>query len=142
MQQPMCISHRGGYAQVKICQQNVNKSLVTQSNLLHRLNPDKCDVCTIQEPYLDHLHNSCATPSWFTIYPNEHYTTPEKTRSLILVNKHMSTCMGAGTLRIIGCYGNSGKHWNRPNTDSQHVQQQHTPRGHVASLPDHEEMSM
>jgi len=65
--------------------------LVAQSDLLHRLNPDECDVCAIQELYLDHLHNSHATPLWFTVYPNEHYTAPDKTGSLILVNECMST---------------------------------------------------
>ena len=45
----------------------------------------------IQEPYLDHLHNSQATHHWFTIYPKEHCTNPGKTRSLILINRWIAT---------------------------------------------------
>ena len=36
---------------------------------------------------MDHLHNSRATPHWFTIYPKEHSTNPKKTQSLLLVNR-------------------------------------------------------
>ena len=77
--------------QLRIHQQNVNKSLVAQSDLLHRLNPKLYDICTIQEPFLDHNHNSHATPHWFTIYPKEHYISPKKTCSLILVNRCIAT---------------------------------------------------
>jgi len=44
--------------QVKIRQQNVNKSLTAQSNLLHWLDPTEYYMATIQEPYLNHNHNA------------------------------------------------------------------------------------
>src|SRR5882724_4069470 len=77
--------------QLRIHQQNINKSLITQSNLLHQLNPDLYDVFAIQEPFMDHNHNSWTTPYWFMIYPKEHYTNLKKTQSLILVNKWVTT---------------------------------------------------
>jgi len=77
--------------QFSIQQQNINKSLVTQSDLLHQLNLVTFNICAIQEPYLDHLHNSCTTPHWFTVYPKEHYTNPGKTQSLLLVNRRIAT---------------------------------------------------
>ena len=58
-----------------------------QSDLLHQLNPDQDNICEIQEPYLDQYHNSCTTPYWYTIHLKEHYVNLSKTRSLILVNK-------------------------------------------------------
>ena len=70
-----------------IRQQNVNKSLIAQSDLLHHLDPEIYDFTAIQEPYLDRNHNSQANHNWFTVYPKEHYTNPSKTRSIMLVNR-------------------------------------------------------
>jgi len=51
---------RAGANCLLICQQNVNKSLVAQGDLLNQLNPDNCNIAAIQEPYLDANHNSRA----------------------------------------------------------------------------------
>ena len=77
--------------QITIWQQNTNRSLVAQSDFLHQLDPTKYDIGAIQEPYLDHLHNSQATHHWFTIFLKEHYTNPSKTRSLMLINRQITT---------------------------------------------------
>jgi len=45
----------------------------------------------IQEPYLDCNHNTCANPHWYTLYPKEHYVEPEKTTSIIFINKWITT---------------------------------------------------
>jgi len=45
----------------------------------------------IQEPTLDHCHNSCATHHWYTLCPKEHYIDPAKMRLLMLVNKWLAT---------------------------------------------------
>ena len=74
-----------------ICQQNVNKSLVAQSDILHQLDPNIYDIAAIQELYLNHNHNTCTNLHWYTVYPKEHYTVPYKTRSIMLVNMHMAT---------------------------------------------------
>ena len=57
----------------------------------HQLDPDEYDMATIQEPYLDFNHNTQATHNWFTVYPKEHYHKPNKTRSIILINKRIPT---------------------------------------------------
>ena len=74
-----------------ICQHNVNKSLIVQSDFLHQLNPDIYDFTAIQEPYFDSNHNSRATHHWYTVYPKEHYVTPSQMRTIILVNKQLAT---------------------------------------------------
>src|SRR5882724_5315810 len=84
-------SVRAGANCLLIHQQNMNKSLVAQGDLLNQLNPDNCNIAAIQEPYLDANHNSHAMHHWYTIYPKEHYITPARTRSIILVNKRIAT---------------------------------------------------
>src|SRR5882724_13713797 len=74
-----------------IWQQNINKSLVAQSDILHQVDPSIYDIAAKQAPYLDHNHNTRAKPHWYTVYPKEYYTVPDKTRSIMLVNKHMAT---------------------------------------------------
>ena len=59
--------------------------------MLHILDPDKYDIAAIQEPYLDHTHNSRASPNWYTLYPKEHYAKPDRTRSLLLINRRIPT---------------------------------------------------
>ena len=77
--------------QLRICQQNINKSLVAQTDLLHRLDPNTYNIAALQEPYLDHNNNTHANPHWYTIYPMEHYIAPEKTISIIFLNKCIAT---------------------------------------------------
>src|SRR5882724_3205860 len=84
-------SVRAGANHLLIHQQNMNKSLVAQGDLLNQLNPDNYDIAAIQEPYLDANHNSRAMHNWYMIYPKEHYITPSCTRSIILVNKWIAT---------------------------------------------------
>ena len=73
-----------------IRQQNVNRSLIAQSDFLYQLDLDVYDFAAIQESYLDSNHNSCATHHWYTVYPKEHYVTPTQTRSIILVNRWLA----------------------------------------------------
>src|SRR5882724_11951181 len=84
-------SHARSRTQIKIRQQNLNKSITAQSDMLHQLDPNEFDIAGIQEPYLDFNHNTRATPDWFTIYPKEHYDRPNNTRSIILMNKRIPT---------------------------------------------------
>src|SRR5882724_7528366 len=76
---------------LSIQQQNINKSLIAQSDFLHQLNPDVYNFTTIQEPYLDRNHNSCANHHWYMVYPKVHYIMLSQTRSIILVNKWLAT---------------------------------------------------
>jgi len=59
--------------------------------MLHQLNPSEFNIAAIQELYLDFNRNTRATHNWFTIYLKEHYDKPNKTRSIILINKRILT---------------------------------------------------
>jgi len=85
---------RRSTAQLWLCQQNINKSLVTQGDLLHQLDPGIYDMVAVQEPYLDHNYNTHTIPHWYTVYPKEYYIVSEKMRSITLVNKHIATDHG------------------------------------------------
>src|SRR5882724_12786560 len=91
MTQPTDNMSRERENHLTIQQQNINKSLTTQSDFLHQLNPDTHDLSTIQELYLDLNHNSCTTHQWYTLYPKQHYLTPWRMRLLLLVSKHIAT---------------------------------------------------
>ena len=74
-----------------IRQQNVNKSLLSQLDLLESLQRDEYDVCVIQEPYIDFNGKSRSNRQWTTLYPNTHLKHPDSTRSIILVNTNLLT---------------------------------------------------
>jgi hypothetical protein len=76
---------------MQIRQQNVNKSLISQIDLLQSLRRDKYDVCIIQEPYIDFRGKTRANRQGTTVYPNTHQEHPDKTRSIILVNTDLLT---------------------------------------------------
>jgi hypothetical protein len=69
-----------------IRQQNTNKSLLSQLDLLESLKRDDYDVCAIQEPYIDFNGKSRANHQWTTVYPDTHHSHPDSTRSLLLIN--------------------------------------------------------
>jgi len=74
-----------------IWQQNLNKNLTSQLDLLHSLDPNKYDLAMLQEPYIDFLGRTQANPYWEVVYPTKHLENPKKTRSIILVNRRIST---------------------------------------------------
>lgn len=76
---------------LQIYQLNMNKSLSAQLELLNSINPDTTDLILIEEPYIDHFNRSCASTHWTIVYPTKHLNSVERTRSIILVNKKIST---------------------------------------------------
>ncbi|OBZ69995.1 hypothetical protein A0H81_10500 [Grifola frondosa] len=58
---------------LRIWQQNLNKSLDAQLDLLHAANPDNYDLLLLQEPYLDHLNLTRANHHWTVVYPSRHH---------------------------------------------------------------------
>ena len=76
---------------LRIWQQNINKSLEAQLDLLHSQSPAQYDIIAIQEPYIDFLGNSHANPYWYSIYPPNHIDNPKATRSLLLISKQLMT---------------------------------------------------
>ena len=60
--------------------------------ILNQANPKDFNLLLIQEPWLDHLGNSCGTPNWHIVYPpsiNQYQQGP--ICSIILVNTNIST---------------------------------------------------
>jgi len=83
--------HEQTQRMLQIWQQNVNKSLLSQLDLLQSLKRNVYDVCAIQEPHIDFQGNTRANHNWTTIYPNTHKTHPNNTRSVILINTNLLT---------------------------------------------------
>lgn len=75
----------------QLWQQNVNKSLLSQLNLLRSLWWDKYNICAVQEPYIDFNSKSQANRQWITLYLSTHGTHPQSSRSLILINTNLLT---------------------------------------------------
>ena len=76
---------------LKIWQQNINKSLIAQEDLLVSLKTRAFEICAIQEPYIDSFHNTRANSQWRVVYPKTHYLNPTKTRSVLLINTSLVT---------------------------------------------------
>ena len=85
------IKHITEEGKLRIWQQNTNRSLIAQHDLLNMLGNNDYDICAIQEPYLDSMNKTRANSHWIVIYPTTHATDPKKTRAVILVNKKLST---------------------------------------------------
>ncbi|CDO68069.1 hypothetical protein BN946_scf184347.g6 [Trametes cinnabarina] len=77
---------------LRIWQQNLNKSLLAQDDLLHKAHPNDFDIIAIQEPYLDRLSLTRSTAHWRVVYPTSHHAdVARRTRSVFLVSKRLST---------------------------------------------------
>src|SRR5882762_4587870 len=99
---------------IRIWQQNINRSLEGQLDLLQSLKADKYDIVALQEPHIDFLGRTRANPYWTVIYPKNHLANPEKTRAVILINRNISTniwdeipmtSMDVTGVRIHGVFG-------------------------------------
>lgn len=78
--------------QIRIWQQNLNKSLAAQEELLHSLDPKSFDIIILQEPYFDHFNNTRANCHWRPLLPWKHMDRPPRSsRAAILVNTNLST---------------------------------------------------
>jgi hypothetical protein len=71
---------------LRIWQQNTHKSLDTQTDLLISLRKD-FEICMVQEPYIDFKGKTRVNPHWLPIYPIKHNENPKNTRSIIMVNR-------------------------------------------------------
>ncbi|KAG1790545.1 uncharacterized protein HD556DRAFT_1217979, partial [Suillus plorans] len=49
------------------------------------------DIVVIQEPVIDFLGNTRATPDWNVIYPTHRYSHQERSRAVTLINKCVNT---------------------------------------------------
>ncbi|KAJ7689695.1 hypothetical protein B0H17DRAFT_934037, partial [Mycena rosella] len=110
-----------------IWQQNLDKGLDNQQELLQAMGRDRYHFAALQEPYIDHNRRSRANPWWTVVYPTGHDTSVERSRAVTLVNRTLPTnswsqihipspdVVGVefrgdfGTLRLINIY-NDGDH--------------------------------
>ena len=76
---------------LKIWQQNLNKSLEGQLDLLQSLKDNDYDIMALQEPHIDFLGRTRANVHWRVVYPNRHLADLSKTRAAILINQNIST---------------------------------------------------
>ncbi|KAJ6481017.1 hypothetical protein C8R45DRAFT_831717, partial [Mycena sanguinolenta] len=72
-----------------VWQQNLNKSLRAQLDMLHSLKPDRYDIALIQEPHVDFQNRSRTNLRFTAVYPTLHAERPGLSRSLILVNTNI-----------------------------------------------------
>ena len=78
-------------ANLRIWQQNLNKSLTSQLHLLNTAHPSDWDILILQEPWIGHL-GTRSSPHWRALYPDTYFVDNTKTpRSLILVNTNIPT---------------------------------------------------
>ena len=88
----MSNSHTGNrWNAIRIRQQNTNKSLISQLDLLQSLQRNDYNICLIQEPYINFRGKTRANRNWIVIYPDTHQQHPDNTRSVILINANLST---------------------------------------------------
>ena len=77
--------------QLRIWQQNLNKSITAQYDLLHHALPTNYDISALQEPYVGTLKNTRATQHWRVHYPTvRDRDTSGRTRATLLVNNQLT----------------------------------------------------
>jgi exonuclease III len=78
---------------ITIWQQNVNKSPSCQHDLLsnNQLIRSGTSIIALQEPAVNFMNRSIASKDWFPIYPTTHSLSPDKTRSLLLINASINS---------------------------------------------------
>ncbi|KIM50628.1 hypothetical protein SCLCIDRAFT_145010, partial [Scleroderma citrinum Foug A] len=54
---------------VRFWQQNLNKLLIAQLDLLNQVDPKNTDFIFIQEPHIDFLNLTRANHHWTVVYP-------------------------------------------------------------------------
>lgn len=59
--------------------------------MLNNTNPEDIDLILIQEPYINHLHLTSATPQWSVLYPSQHLTHPKDTRTVTFISTKLSS---------------------------------------------------
>ena len=77
--------------QLRIWQQNLNKSLIAQQHMLNTARPSDWDILLLQEPWFGNTVTR-ASHSWRVLYPNIYFRDKTSNlRSIIFVNTNIST---------------------------------------------------
>jgi hypothetical protein len=64
--------------QLRIWQQNVNRSRMAHEDLLESLKTAVYNICAIQEPAINSFNNMLANTKWRVVYPKTHFQHPKK----------------------------------------------------------------
>ena len=85
--------NRKGKRQIKIWQQNINKSRTCQHDLISsgKLIEKGIDIVALQEPAINAFNKSVASREWKAVYPSTHANEPGKTRTLLLIRDDLLT---------------------------------------------------
>ena len=76
---------------LRIWQQNLNRSLEGQFDLLQSLKANDYDLVMLQEPHIDFLGWTRSNLHWMVIYPRQHLIKPSDTQFVILVNQNITS---------------------------------------------------
>lgn len=77
---------------LRILQLNVRKLFTAQSTLLNTARPEDWDVLALQEPFLDKIGNTKASPFWTVRYPSTHHRDGSaRSHSVLLINANIAT---------------------------------------------------
>jgi exonuclease III len=78
---------------LKIWQQNVNKSPTCQHDIISNKNlvNKEISMIALQEPAINFLNLTIAAKDWTVMYPTTHNSSPDKTRSVILVRAALAS---------------------------------------------------
>ena len=82
-----------GKNDIVIWQQNINKSRTCQHDLISsgKLIEKGIDIVAFQEPSVNAFNKTIASKDWKAIYPSTHESSPQMTRTLILVRDGILT---------------------------------------------------
>ncbi|KAJ7752431.1 hypothetical protein DFH07DRAFT_744950, partial [Mycena maculata] len=76
---------------LKVWQQNLDRSLDNQHELLQSMGRDLYHVAALQEPYIGVGNMTRANSHWRVVYPTQHGEPGKRTRAVTLVNTSLST---------------------------------------------------
>ncbi|KAJ6579484.1 hypothetical protein DFH09DRAFT_852879, partial [Mycena vulgaris] len=74
-----------------IWQQNLDRGLDNQHELLQAMGRDCYHFAALQEPYMDHNRQTRANNWWTPVYPTGHAASAERSRAVTLVNRLLLT---------------------------------------------------
>ena len=76
---------------LRIWQQNLNTSKISQLALMNSTSPSNWDVFALQEPSVNQLGNTLANPHWRVVYPSQKLVDGRKPRAVTFINTKIST---------------------------------------------------
>ncbi|KAJ7608196.1 hypothetical protein FB45DRAFT_737904, partial [Roridomyces roridus] len=76
---------------LKLWQQNLDRSLDNQHDLLQSLGKTAYHIAALQEPYIGIGDKTRANSYWRVVYPSRHGMDNKKTRAVTLINTSLPT---------------------------------------------------